>query len=157
MGSHRPGRDDRPNLTLKAVEGTVIAMDLDRFGEYVRMHGLSSYSPNIVSGTLSHLVEWFIRKWSGVLVYGLDWERGTEEAIIEVPYVDPSEVRADLRRIYEEIRSMGVGISIVAIRDYVLCRPAKSRREAYYGTVGRRRALKLLKMVKRRGLGLYIP
>ncbi len=157
MGSHRPTRDDRPYLTLNLVEGTIVVLDLDRFGEYVREHGLSEYSPNIVTGTLSYLVEWFVRKWSGVIVYGLDWERGTEEAVVEIPYVDPEEIRGDLEKIVDEIKRLGVSISVVAIRDYVLCRRARSRREAYYGTLGRRRAIRLLRMVKKRGGGLYIP
>ncbi len=143
--------DDRPHLTLTLVEGTIVVLDLDKFEEYVKEHGLSEYSPNIVTGTLSHLVEEFARKWQGVIVYGLDWQRGTEEAIIEIPYVHPEELRRDLERIKNEINKLGARISIVAIYDYVLAKPARDRREAYYGTPARTRAHKLLKQIKREG------
>ncbi len=152
MGSHRPGkRDDRPNLTLKAVEGTIIVLDLDKFEEYVLEHGMDSYKPNIITGTLTNLVEDLVRKWRGVVVYGLDWRRGTEEAIIEIPFTEPNEIAKDLQKIKEEINKLGVGITIVALKDVVICREARDRREAYKGTPARTRALRILRKIKARG------
>lgn len=150
-------RDEEPGLTLKGfVEGTIVVLDLDRFGEMVEEKGLSEYKPNVVTGLLTQLVEKFVWKWSGVVVYGLDYERGTEEAVIEIPYVEPSEVASDLEEIKKEVERAGASITIIAIKDYVIARPARDRREAYYGTPGRLRALKLLRKVKRRGGGRMI-
>ncbi len=155
MGSLRPrGRDEEPSLTLSSCEGTIVVIDLDRFGELVEEKGWSEYSPNPITGLLSNLVYDFVRKWNAVIVYGLDWERGTEEAVIEIPLVDPQEVEEDLRHILEEVRREGGSVTIVAIRDIVVGRKAHSRREAYYGTLGRRRAIKMLGKLKRKGGGI---
>jgi len=146
-----PLRDEEPSLTLKNVMGTIVVMDLDKFEEYVRLHGLDPYKPNIITSTLSHLVNDFALKWQGVIIYGLDWKRGTEEAIIEIPFIYPSEVKEDLDRIRSTIKNLGASITIIAIYDYVSAKPARDRREAYYGTPGRARAMRLLRRLKRKG------
>ncbi len=135
------------------VEGLIIILDLDMFEEYMVERGWDPYKPNIVTGTLTNLVEDFTRKWQGVVIYGLDRERGTEEAIIEIPfgYEHLEEIVEDLNRIKKEINRLGASISIVVVNDFVNPRPARDRREAYYGTPGRRRAVKFLRKVKRMG------
>lgn len=146
------GGDDRPSLTLnRLVEGSVIILDLDRFGELVEERGLSEYRPNVVTGTLTELVERFVRRHGGVVVYGLDYERGTEEAVIEVPFAEPEELVGELEEIRRRIRELGASITIVVVKDYVVARPARTRREAYTATPGRRRAARLLRAAKRRG------
>lgn len=132
------------------VEGTVIMLDLDRFSEIVQERGWSEYSPNPATALLTQLVENFVRKWQGVVVYGLDEKRGTEEAVIEVPFVEPEELVEDLRKIKEEINKLGVGITIVAVRGYVVAQPA-SQRDAYTLTPTRRQAHSILRKAKRRG------
>ncbi len=144
-------RDEDSQLTLKIVEGTIVAIDLDSFSEVVRSRGWSSYKPNPATGLLTSLVSELVEKYMGFVVYGLDWDRGTEEALIEVPYVEPREIAGDLRKIALELKNLGVSASIVAIKDYVVCRRANSRREAYSSTPGRRRAARILKYLKRRG------
>lgn len=140
------------------VPGLIIAVDLDRFGDYVESRGLDPYKPNIVTGELTRLVEEFAWKHSGVVVYGLSYERGTEEALIEIPYGHEKldQVVRDLEEMKEVIEKHGVTLSGVVLADYVTGKPAKNRREAYYGTPGRRRAVKLLKSIKRRGGGKII-
>lgn len=137
-------------ISFHLVEGTIIAIDLDEFSEVVREKGWSEYKPNPATGLLTMLVEEFVRKWQGVIVYGLDEERGTEEAVIEIPYVEPEEVERDLLRIKEELNKLGVRVTIVAIKDYVIAKPA-NQHEAYYGTPGRKRAHELLRKIKRKG------
>ena len=132
------------------VEGTIVMLDLDNFSEIIAERGWSEYSPNPATSLLTRLVEEFVRKWQGVVVYGLDEERGTEEAVIEIPYVEPEEVASDLERIKEEMNKLGVGITIVAVKGYVLAQPAPQR-EAYTATPTRRRAHSLLRKLKRRG------
>ena len=143
---------------LPLAPGLVIVLDLDRFGEYVESRGLDPYKPNLVTGELSRLVESFAIKHRGVVVYGLDWERGTEEAVIEIPFGDEEvgSILRDLEELKKSVEQLGASITIVVVRDYVLAKPAPSRREAYYGTPGRARALKLLRSAKRRGGGKIV-
>ena len=70
---------------------------------------------------------------------------------LEIPLVEPEELREDLERVKEEINRLGVGITIVAVKGYVGLKPAKNRREAYTATPTRRLATKLLRRAKRRG------
>jgi hypothetical protein len=135
------------------VEGLIIILDLDRFEEYTIKHGFNQYKPNIITGTLTKLVEEFIKKWQASLIYGLDYERGTEEVVIEIPFGHEKleEIVEDLKNIKNEINKLNASISIVVIKDYVIGKPARNRREAYYGTPGRRRALRILRKIKKKG------
>ncbi len=133
------------------VEGTIVVIDLDRFSEVVRDRGWSEYKPNPATGLLTQLVERLVAKWRAVVVYGLDPERGTEEVVLEIPLVEPEELRSDLEELKREINRLGVGVTIVAVKGFVGLKPAKNRREAYYGTPSRRLAWKLLREAKRRG------
>ncbi len=133
------------------VEGTVVIIDLDRMSEKVAEMGWSEYKPNPATGELTLLVEQLASKWSAVVVYGLDPERGTEEAVLEIPMVRPEELKEDLERIRMEIKKHGVTATIVAVYGFVGLKPAGSRREAYTATPTRRRAAKLLRQAKRRG------
>ena len=135
------------------VEGLIIVMDLDRFEEYVEERGLDPYKPNLITGTLTELVERFASKWRGVVVYGLDRERGTEEAVIEIPYGHEylDSIVRDLEEIKREINRLGASITIVVVKDYTYPQTASSRREAYYGTPGRRRAWREVRRLKRLG------
>ncbi len=135
---------------MKPSWGSIVIMDLDRFKEYVRVRGLSVYEPNIVTGTLSNLVEGFVRKFQAVVIYGLDWSRGTEEVVVEIPGVEAVELGEDLVRIAEEVHRLGSSITIVALTGYVSCVPARSRREAYSGSYLRSKAKGILESLKRR-------
>jgi len=145
-------RGDMPSLTPTAPSlqyGTIIVIDIDRMGDIVEERGLNPYKPNDITGRLSMLVDSLARRWNMVVVYGLDWDRGTEEAVLEAPGVDPGELRGDLLRIAVEMKSVGASVTIVAVTGPVSGRPARERREAYTGP--RRRAKRILEMLKRRG------
>ena len=135
------------------VEGLIIVLDLDKFEEFMEKRGWDPYKPNIVTGTLTNLVENFARKWNGVVIYGLDPIRGTEEAVIEIPYGHDhlDGIIDDLEKIKKEINRLGASISIVVLKDFVYPKPASNRREAYQGTPGRKRAWKMLRKIKRSG------
>lgn len=140
------------------VPGLVIVLDLDDFENYVKTRGLDPYRPNEISGELSRLVEDFAIKHHGVVVYGLDHERGTEEAVIEIPFGSEhlELIIRDLYALKQRIEELGGSISIVVVEDYVLGEIARDRREAYNATPGRRRAIQLLRRVKRKGGGRII-
>ena len=138
----------------RLVEGTIVVMDLDRFGEEVEKRGLSEYSPNIATGTLTSLVESLASKWSAVVLYGLDPWRGTEEAVLLFPGVEPQELEGDLVSIAKAIEGLGYSISIVALRAPIVSyKPQRARRldNPYY-----KRAKRLLGMVKKRGGGMVL-
>ncbi len=137
-------------MVSKIVMGTVIILDLDKFEEKTIREGWNQYTPNIITGELSRLVEEFVRKWCARVVYGLDWKRGTEEAVIEVPGVKPDEVVADLEKIRQEIRELGATISIGVAYGPIIFDKPRSRREAYKSYT-RRLALKALRKIKRKG------
>jgi len=140
------------DLSRGLVEGTVVVMDLDRFEETVEERGWSRYRPNPATGLMTQLVELFVSKWHGYVVYGLDEERGTEEVVIEIPYVDPQDLIDDLEYIRRRLSELGVGITIVAVKGYVgAVSRSVDRRAAYRATPTRRLAAKLLRETKRAG------
>lgn len=138
---------------LPLLPGLVIVLDIDKFENYVQSRGLDPYKPNIVSGELTRLIEKFVWDYRGIVVYGLSSERGTEEVIIEIPFghEELDSIIKDLNEIRESIRRHGATLSIAIVKDFVVCKPARDRRGAYYGTPGRARATKLLRSIKRRG------
>ena len=136
---------------MSLIEGTVVVMDLDRFEEMTEKMGWDQYKPNIVTGTLTQLVEWFASKWRAVVIYGLDPKRGTEEVVLEIPGVEPEELREDLEYIRKRIEELGASITVVAVKGFVGLKPSFNRRDAYYGTPTRALAHKLLTKAKRKG------
>jgi len=139
------------------VEGTVVVIDLDKFEQVVAERGWSEYEPNPATALLTELVKAFTSKWSAYVVYGLDEERGTEEAVIEVPFTEPDELLEDLREIKRRINGLGVGVTIVAVKGYVgLIQRTRNRRAAYKATPTRRYALRLLRNAKRKGGNIIV-
>ncbi len=134
----------------------MLVIDLDRFGEVVRERGWSEYKPNPATGLMTLLVERLVSKWRGVVVYGLDEERGTEEVVIEIPLVEPEELLPDLEEIKRELEKLGVTATMAAVKGYVGLKPARDRREAYSGTPYRQLAWRLVRRAKARGGGRII-
>ncbi len=120
--------------------------------EKVKEKGWSQWRPNPATGLLTQLVESLVRKWQAVVLYGLDWERGTEEAVIQIPGVEPEEVAEDLVLIEKEFERIGVTATIVAIEGPMIPVKPRRRREAYSGPVARAR--RLLEKYKRKGGGV---
>ncbi|MEB3789480.1 MAG: hypothetical protein GSR72_06280 [Desulfurococcales archaeon] len=150
--------NERPSLTPTApyrfpgVQGSLIIIDLDRFEEIVSERGWNRYKPNPATGLLTRLVEDFARKWSAVVIYGLDYERGTEEVVLEIPGVCPWELEDDLVDIAKHVEAVDVTVTIVAVCTDVTGIPARNRREAYSSY--RREAQRMLERLKRRGGGV---
>ena len=134
----------------KLVEGTVIVLDLDKFKEVTKEKGFNEYKPNIITGTLTHLVENFVRKWNAYVLYGLDYSRGTEEAVIIIPMTKPEEVLSDLEKIRREIEKLGASLSIGVSYGVIVNIKARNRREAYEN-ITVKNALKALREAKRKG------
>lgn len=90
----------------------VIALDLDKFSEVTKERGWTEYSPNPVTRYLSHAVYSFSGKYHATIIYGLDFERGTEEAQIYCSDPDLEEIISDLEAMRRDIQSMGTTLSI---------------------------------------------
>ena len=133
----------------RAVQGTIIIIDIDKMEETVDERGWSRYRPNPATGRLTGLVERFASRWGARVLYGLDYDRGTEEAVMEIPLVDPWEVERDLVEIAKSMEEEGVTVTIVAVSGPVGVDKPRDRREAYSGP--RRRVARILRSLKRRG------
>ncbi|HDI47101.1 MAG TPA: GGDEF domain-containing protein [Candidatus Methanomethylia archaeon] len=141
----------------KAVRGAVVIIDLDRFKEIVEEKGWSEYTPNPVTSELTALIKNLISKHFGVVIYGLDEERGTEEAVLEFPSADEEDLLKDLEEIRKRIEEVGLQtrsgatVSIGVVFGAIgVSKPAK-RRDAYRATPLRLLALRALQKAKRMG------
>ncbi len=136
----------------------VVALDLDHFNEVVRKAAWPRYSPNPITGLLSRLVEDLVIKRRGIVIYGLDWDRGTEEAVIEFVEPDLEDLLLDLedlrRRIEEAGKTSGTGVTLsIGVSKYEApdgVKPVKDRR-ALKSSPYRYLALKALRKAKRLG------
>ncbi len=140
----------------RLVPGTIVMIDLDDFEQVTQTLGLDEYKPNFATGELTNLIESFANKKRGVIIHGLDRERGTEEAVIEIPYTSPEEVIKDLEEIMEKLSSIGVKATIAVAEGMVSARPALNPKEAFKGTPWRHAVYKMLRKIKRRGGGRLI-
>ncbi len=140
----------------RLVPGTIVMIDLDNFEQVTQTLGLDEYKPNFATGELTNLIESFANRKRGVIIHGLDPERGTEEAVIEIPYTTPEEVIKDLKMIMEKLSSLGVKATIAVSEGMVSARPALNPKEAFKGTPWRQSVYKMLRKAKRKGGGRLI-
>lgn len=139
------------------MHGVIIVLDLDRFRKIVKEMGWSEYFPNPITGLLSSLVDELVRKHHAMVVYGLDWKRGTEETILACPSPDMGSLLKDLEAIRRKIEEAGketgsnatIGIG-VAQGPLLRVKPTRSRRELFK-TPTQRLAKRALQKAKQRG------
>lgn len=132
------------------IEGCIVMMDIDLLEEKVREKGLTEYRPNIATGYLTRFVEELARKHNGVIVYGIDYKRGTEEAVIEFPLKSCIELIEDLKKLEEGFEDIGMSISVVCRDGLVIGKIAKNKREAFRGTPWRDSTYRALRTMKKR-------
>jgi len=133
------------------VEGVVVVVDLDNFEEEIERRGWSQWRPNEATGLLTQLALDFASRHRAVIIYGVDEKRGTEEFIAEIPYAKVEDVLDDVKNIISELNRIGVRASAAIVEGLVGLRPVRNRREAYYGTPARRKAMELLRRAKASG------
>ncbi len=131
--------------------GSIVILDLDEFEELMHSRGWSEYKPNEITGELTSLVEKMASDYQGVVIYGLDYKRGTEEAVIEFPGRRCHELSETLRYVKNSVNALGAGISIVCVEGFVSGKKALDRKEAYHGTPWRDYAAKILRKIKNKG------
>lgn len=120
----------------------IIALDLDQFGDLTRKMGWTEYAPNPVTRYMSHAVSAFAEAHHATILWGLDSERGTEEAQIYCSDPDLDAVVADLETMRADVKRMGctlsIGIACIApdipaksLKDFPLAKKAlrKSKRK----------------------------
>jgi len=139
------------------MHNVVVILDLDRFKKVVKEMGWPEYSPNPITGLLSELVDDLARKHHAMIIYGLDWKRGTEEAILACSSPNMDSLLNDLEAIRRKVEDAGketgsnATISIGVAQGPVLkVKPATSRKELFK-TPTERLAKRALQKAKRLG------
>jgi len=138
------------------LNGITAVLDLDRFEKVMKAMGWSEYKPNVVTGSLTRLVEELASKLGGIVVHGLDEERGTEEAVIKFVGADVGEVLRELERVRLEIERIGkesgsnatvsIGVYVGPITCLKPQRPSEAKKAPEVMM-----ALRALKKAKKRG------
>jgi len=139
------------------MHNVVVIVDLDRFKKIVKEMGWPEYSPNPITGLLSEFVDDLARKHHAMIIYGLDWRRGTEEAILACSSPNMDSLLNDLEAIRRKVEDAGretgsnATISIgVAQGPLLRVKSAASRRELFK-TPTERLARRALQKAKRLG------
>ncbi|MFQ6089715.1 MAG: hypothetical protein ACE5K0_12560 [Candidatus Methanofastidiosia archaeon] len=97
----------------------IAILDLDEFSEVVEKMGWSKYSQNPITSFLSRRVEDFSKKHQ-TPVFGLDFQRGTEEVVLYFHEFNHEIELEEIRREVEEIgKKTGSGATIsIAIHTF---------------------------------------
>ncbi len=138
------------------TSGAGIFLDLDNFKEVMKKMGWTEFKPNAITGNLTQLIQLFASKHTANILWGLDKERGTEEAYLEVVEPDVEELNRDLENIRKEIETLGkktksnATISIGVAYGNIYNLKPQSRREIVKSPLGNR-AWKALQKAKRSG------
>ncbi|MFX0202235.1 MAG: hypothetical protein ACFFCW_39490 [Candidatus Hodarchaeota archaeon] len=85
-------------------------LDLDHFGEITKKAGWLEYKPNIVSGMLTELVIELLSKHHGTHLRGINFQRGTEEAVLFFSTPDPQILLEDLETLRKRIQLLQGGL-----------------------------------------------
>jgi len=139
------------------MHNVVVIVDLDRFKKIIKEMGWPEYSPNTITGLMSELVDDLARKHHAMIIYGLDWRRGTEEAILACSSPNMDALLNDLEAIRRKVEDAGretrskATISIgVAQGPLLKFKPTASRKELFK-TLTERLAKRALQKAKRLG------
>jgi len=138
------------------VDGAGIFLDLDKFKETTKKMGWTEFKPNPITGNLTQLVQIFASKHNANILWGLDQERGTEEAYLEVVEPELEELHKDLEEIRKKIENLGketkshAHLSIGVAYGKISNVKPRSTRELTKTPLGNR-AWKALKKAKKTG------
>ena len=94
------------------MQSALVMLDLDQFGKIIKEVGWSEYKPNQVTGLLSNLIANLLSKHHGTHIQGLDYERGTEEAILFFSAPDLEELLDDLESLKLKIHLLGKELAL---------------------------------------------
>lgn len=86
------------------MQSAFVVLDLDHFGEITKKVGWLEYKPNIVSGLLTELVTELLSKHHGSHLRGINYQRGTEEAVLFFSAPDPQVLLDDLETLRKRIK-----------------------------------------------------
>jgi hypothetical protein len=80
-----------PNLNPSLSEGTIVFLDLDKFGECMDFMGWTRYTPNEITGFMTEKIMLWISTYFAVHIWGMNEKEGTEEAMLAF-FQDPEEI-----------------------------------------------------------------
>lgn len=86
------------------MQSAFVVLDLDHFGEITKKASWTQYKPNIVSGLLTELVTELLSKHHGTHLKGINYQRGTEEAVLFFSSPDPQVLQEDLETLRKRIQ-----------------------------------------------------
>ena len=89
------------------VQSSLVILDLDQFGSITKQIGWPEYAPNQVTGLLTELIQELLSKNHGTHIRGLDYQRGTEEAILFFSAPDLQQLITDLKSLKTKIYLLG--------------------------------------------------
>jgi GGDEF domain-containing protein len=94
----------------------LVYLDLDGFSQAVKAKGWATYTPNPITAELSGMVVEISETHATAILYGLDFKRGTEEALLffsDIPEKVLEEELEDMRKRIESLgREFGTGTTI---------------------------------------------
>lgn len=86
----------------------LVYLDLDNFKQTVKEKGWTSYTPNPITAELSEMVKEISEKHAASVLFGLDFERGTEEALLFFSDIPPEILEHDLEAMRRRIEALGI-------------------------------------------------
>ena len=93
------------------MESAIVILDLDQFGSKMKALGWSEYKPNVITGSLTELVTSLLTRHHGTHIRGLDYQRGTEEAVLFFSDPNSEQLLKALKHIIVEIEKLGRDLS----------------------------------------------
>ena len=93
------------------MESAIVILDLDQFGSKMKALGWSEYKPNVITGSLTELVTSLLTRHHGTHIRGLDYQRGTEEAVLFFSDPNSEQLLKALKHIMVEIEKLGRDLS----------------------------------------------
>ena len=89
------------------MQSALVLLDLDHFGEITKKAGWPEYKPNVVSGLVTELVTDLLTKHHGTHLRGINYKRGTEEAVLFFSAPDIQALLEDLETLRKKVHLLG--------------------------------------------------
>lgn len=85
----------------------LVYLDLDDFKQAVKAKGWATYTPNPITAELSKMVVEISETHAAAILWGLDYKRGTEEALLFFSDIPEQILEEELEDIKKRIESLG--------------------------------------------------
>ena len=93
------------------MRSAIVILDLDQFGSKMKEMGWSEYKPNVITGSLSDLLTNLLSRQHGTHIRGIDYQRGTEEAVLFFSAPNSKQLIKSLEQLIVQIEKLGRDLS----------------------------------------------